>query len=300
MSNDNAPWFRLRGDKWKADTRGLNPQEKAIYIDLLVEMHEREAPLSDAWLEQVRSITRARPKTFFAGIEKLIALGLFVRTDDGLWSHFMASEIANRRGRSEKARRSANKSRQNPDQNPDFQPEKSQQNQRSGAAIEIQTEMKREAPKGASHHTNSYQDENCSGGAASADAGGSPTAEGREDTFSAGDPPTADAAASDEKRIRWMIDLCVERDDDLFMEDSIFIASLEGRDVSSFTPDDIRRLVNIVDALSAQGRSGVYFGDDGGGENSADEEWLSGWPDDEAEEFEVDEDGRERPIRAAR
>lgn len=216
MSNDNAPWFRLRGDKWKADTRGLNPQEKAVYIDLLVEMHEREAPLSDAWLEQVRSITRARPKTFFAGIEKLIALGLFVRTDDGLWSHFMASEIANRRGRSEKARRSANKSRQNPDQNPDFQPEKSQQNQRSGAAIEIQTEMKREAPKGASHHTNSYQDESCSGGAASADAGGPPTGEGA--ALFAGQNITADATDDrddDQHRCRLLLDEILSREAEL-------------------------------------------------------------------------------------
>lgn len=34
--------------------------------------------------------------------------------------------------------------------------------------------------------------------------------------------------------------------------------------------------------------------------DSADGGWLLGWPDNETEEFEVDEDGRERPIRVAR
>lgn len=100
--------------------------------------------------------------------------------------------------------------------------------------------------------------------------------DGQRDTAepqpAAGQNRTADAAASDEKRVRRMIDLCAERDDDLSMKDSVFIARLEGRDASSFTPDDIRRLANIVNALPEQEKSGVYFGDD------ADEEAHAGVP----------------------
>lgn len=148
--SENAPWFRLRGDKWKADTRGLNPQEKAVYIDLLVEMHEREEPLSDEWLDQIRSITRTRPSTFWPAIERLVSLDLFVRVDGGLWSHFMEREIEDRRGRSDKARRNSAKSRQKSAQSLKNRPEKSQQNQWSGDAIEIQIEIDRDAPNGAS------------------------------------------------------------------------------------------------------------------------------------------------------
>lgn len=98
------------------------------------------------------------------------------------------------------------------------------------------------------------------------------TSDTDEQRSSADQTRAADAAASDEKRVRWMIDLCAERDDDLSMKDSVFIARLEGRDASSFTPDDIRRLANIVNALPEQEKSGVYFGDD------ADEEAHAGVP----------------------
>ncbi|MFN3625066.1 MAG: DUF1376 domain-containing protein [Hyphomicrobium sp.] len=122
MSN-KAPWFRLDGDRWQSETRGLTLQERAIYIDLLVEMHRREEPLSDDWLDQVRSIMRARPTTFYPAIGRLVALGLFVRVDSGLWSDFMEGEIENRGSRTERARRrnlakSCSKSEKTPAKNP--------------------------------------------------------------------------------------------------------------------------------------------------------------------------------------
>jgi len=180
------PWFRLCGDKWKADTRGLNHQEKAVYIDLLVEMHEREEPLSDERLDQVRSLTRTRPTTFNRAIERLVALGLFARVVDGLWSNFMEDEIESRSKRTEKARRNGEKSRrnsvkscQNPAQNLKIRPEKSQQNQRSGVTTKTQTQIHREAAYSASLNGESF---NLSSGSASACAG-RPQSGGEKDSL---------------------------------------------------------------------------------------------------------------------
>lgn len=182
MSN-KAPWFRMFGDRWQSETRALTLQERAIYIDLLIEMHRREEPLSDDWLKQVCSIIRARPTTFFPAIERLVALGLFVRVDAGLWSEFMEGEIENRGRRTERARYNSAKSRCNTEtscsnsaENMKNLPQKSEQNQRAGAAIEIQSKIYREAPVGASPYVDTEREFVSSSGPPPANAGRSMSA----------------------------------------------------------------------------------------------------------------------------
>jgi len=207
MSNENAPWFRLRGDKWKADTRGLSLQEKAIFMDLLVEMHEREEPLSDDWLDQVRSITRTRPSTFYPAIKRLVSLGLFVRIDDGLWSKFMDGEIENRQKRSDKARRSSEKSRRKSAQNPKNQQGKSQQNQRSSSAIHTDTYT--EAPKGASGDRDNPKREDFDNEGASSAYAGSPHTGGDE-------PPSFNSEV--EEQPEWLVEIPLPKSPDDYLD----------------------------------------------------------------------------------
>ncbi|MCO6387933.1 DUF1376 domain-containing protein [Aliihoeflea sp. 40Bstr573] len=226
MSNSNAPWFRLRGDRWKADTRGLNSAEKGIYIDLLVEMHDREEPLSDVWLEQVRSLTRVRAKTFYDAIDRIVVLGLFARIDGGLWCDFMAGEIEQRGKRSAHARQNSEKSRQKSVQSLEIQRKKTQENQTGASAIETETKTYKGAPTGAPKDTDTLGIKEADAGTEQASAyAGLP---GLSDDFEPDHVPSEPDISSMPSRLS-VIPAAVETDDLLDDDHDDLLEDLERR-----------------------------------------------------------------------
>jgi len=102
----DVPWFKFYPSDWLGGTRGLEPAEVGIYINLLAMMYERGAPLSD----DVGKLARhcgARKPAFEKALKVLLADGKIMRTKQGLWNDRVQKEIGNREERSSIAKTAA-------------------------------------------------------------------------------------------------------------------------------------------------------------------------------------------------
>ncbi|MER9125412.1 YdaU family protein [Mesorhizobium sp. M0959] len=103
-ANPSPLWFlRFFPSAWTTTTRGWQPAEKGIWIDLFVMMHQRGEPVP----EDSRRLARACGTTealFKKVLEMLIAHEVVFRCPDGLWSADVEAEVAHRKDRSAKAR----------------------------------------------------------------------------------------------------------------------------------------------------------------------------------------------------
>jgi uncharacterized protein YdaU (DUF1376 family) len=94
------PWVRFFPSDWLGSTRGLSAAEAGIYINLLANMYERLAPLTDDTSRLAR-LCGASNSSFKATLERLEAEGKIVRKDGGLWNDRVEKEIAYRSEKSE-------------------------------------------------------------------------------------------------------------------------------------------------------------------------------------------------------
>jgi len=103
-----APWFRFNVEKWFAMTRNLNPVESVALLTTMAECHQRGEPFPEDLGRMAKRCRTTRPAMDKA-VETLIAEGLIVRRDGGLWSDYIESEIAHREERAEQASQNVKK-----------------------------------------------------------------------------------------------------------------------------------------------------------------------------------------------
>ncbi|MES0024962.1 MULTISPECIES: DUF1376 domain-containing protein [unclassified Mesorhizobium] len=95
-----ADWLRFNVKEFMTMRRRLTPVEVAALMDIICEVHIREAP----WPEDVGRLAKSCQTTTPAmrkAIETLVSENLVIRTPGGLWSDFSGDEIAYRKSRSE-------------------------------------------------------------------------------------------------------------------------------------------------------------------------------------------------------
>ena len=301
----SLPWFRIFSKAFITETLGLNATEIGIYIRLLAAMNEADEPITGSALSILPRLLGVRQKTFGEAVEKLIERNLIDRLPEGLWAPLMDEERAFRDRNSDKARSNSVKRWR-----------KTQQNQRGSDANHTHTH--REAPKGASRY-HVEKDNLGSREPALANASRFPSAEGRED-FTASDPSFDGRDGRDGLQGRPPTggkEEISSLDEAKFVPEAAGSVELDNRDdggeavdfsVCTWIEPEAAGSANPMSEAPEASRKPPRWPDeidpdaeyDEGGEpirDSADGGWLLGWPDNETEEFEVDEDGRERPIR---
>jgi hypothetical protein len=87
-----APWFKLWSSEWLAKTRRVGMTDVGILITWLAAMHEAGRPLEDDE-KRLGRLCGCRTNTIRKARETLLADGLIVSTELGLWSPIMQQQI---------------------------------------------------------------------------------------------------------------------------------------------------------------------------------------------------------------
>lgn len=104
----SAPWYRFHVDRWEHMTRNLEPIEMVVLLTIFNEAHRRSSSVP----EDIRLLAhrvRVSKVAMSKAIDRLVAEGLLERIEGGLFSDYIADEIAHREKRVEQAGKSAEK-----------------------------------------------------------------------------------------------------------------------------------------------------------------------------------------------
>lgn len=85
--SSGSPWVRFFASDWLAGTRMLSASETGVYITLVAMMYDRGEPLPADDLSPLARQCNLPPYRFEAALDRLVAEGKIIRTDEGkLWN----------------------------------------------------------------------------------------------------------------------------------------------------------------------------------------------------------------------
>lgn len=102
----DKPYVNFYTSDFLAGTGGMTAACKGVYITLLCQMYEAEAPLGQSWDALARRCGATLP-AFKKAVETLVEDGKIVVTDDGIWSPKCEKHITLRRERQNSAKAAA-------------------------------------------------------------------------------------------------------------------------------------------------------------------------------------------------
>ncbi|WP_019224037.1 DUF1376 domain-containing protein [Bartonella rattaustraliani] len=87
------PWIRFYPHDWISDTYEMTPEQRGIYLPLLLRMHDKKAPLKDDF-RMLSRFCNCSTRKFSGVVEYLITSGRLIKTDaGGLWSSEVEKEV---------------------------------------------------------------------------------------------------------------------------------------------------------------------------------------------------------------
>ncbi|OPB29623.1 YdaU family protein [Bartonella sp. WD12.1] len=86
------PWIRFYLDDWTSGTGGMTPEQRGIYIMLLIRMYDKKSPVKEDFKTLAR-ICNCTQKKFTTVVDYLIKNDKLIQTDEGLWNLRVEEEL---------------------------------------------------------------------------------------------------------------------------------------------------------------------------------------------------------------
>ncbi|ENN89967.1 DUF1376 domain-containing protein [Bartonella bovis] len=91
MSNV-IPWIRFYLDDWVSGTGGMTPEQKGIYLTLLIRMYDKKSPVKEDFKTLAR-VCNCTEKKLATVVDYLIKNDKLIQTDEGLWNLRVEEEL---------------------------------------------------------------------------------------------------------------------------------------------------------------------------------------------------------------